>query len=394
MKTNKKNNYLWILLIFALCFNTLYAQNEKQTVNQYALNAIEQAVVKYRQQKSAKYGEYMVVTLKLINISPTSGEFIVSYIVSGNLASKDFQPTHYIRTNNELILVKADSSCNCDPGLYGFSRMTEDIKEEVSRHVTGKITIVYDSIKNRTDTLIRRVSLTGPLPEMILFYEKLKIDSRFCTGGDARPLLGREYLSDWKLSLSVAEKSAKPYWVKKINSAYDLKKIEEETKNSLQKILKENTDLPIEIRNQDLNKLIFKPIFMYGLDFGSNVFSDTSSIYPYIKPDMDYKQPYRVLIFKENHFWGQLYFGENGMRFNTTAGIDSRTIDLYENVMRQKPNTLFHIRGYFFGYGDIWYTKSDKIFLFFNSSESHEEADEFIHRYKTPEFMMKRYGRE
>jgi len=181
MKTNKKNNYLWILLIFALCFNTLHAQNEKQTVNRYALNAIEQAVVKYHQREHV-YRKYMVVTLKLINIDQKSGKFLLQDIHS-DWEYEYFQPTHYIRTNNGLILVKADSSCNCDPGLYGFSRMTEDIKEEALMNLAGRIegiTIVYDSIKNRTDTLIRKVAITGQdPPKMVFSYKKLKIDSRF-----------------------------------------------------------------------------------------------------------------------------------------------------------------------------------------------------------------------
>jgi len=387
MKMNKKNNYLWILLIFALCLNMLHAQNEKQTVNRYALNAIEQAVVKYHQREHV-YRKYMVVTLKLINIDQKSGKFLLQDIHS-DWEYEYFQPTHYVRTNNGLILVKADSSCNCDPGLYGFSRMTEDIKEEALMHLAGRIEgimIVYDSIKNRTDTLMRKVALTGqPSPKKVFLYKKHK----FYETGDAHPLSGREYWSDWKLSLSATQKSAKPYWVKKINSAYDLKKIEEEMKDSLQKILKENIHLPLEVRNQDLNKLIFKPVFMYRLDFGSNVFSDTSSIYPYIKPDMKYKQPYQVLIFKENHFWGLLSLYEDDMKFEmATEFRHPKTIALYEKVMRQKPGILFYMR-----YGDIWYTKSGKISLFFNGSEYHEEADEYIHRYKTPEIIMK-WGKE
>ena len=377
--------------IFALNLDTLHAQNEKQTVNRYALNAIEQAVVKYLQQERVGYGKYTMVTLTLISIDQKSGEFLLSKIDSHG-EYKRFDPTHYMRVDNKTILVKADSSCRCLPEQYGIRKMTEDVRMEVIMRLPGKRFATYYNPKtNKTETTFRVTDITGQCPpKMAFLYKKHKIKSRLYKFNDARPLLGREYWGNWKLSLSAAQKSAKPYYVKKINSTYDLKKIEAEMKDSLQKLLRENTELPIEVRNQDLNKLIFKPVFVYRLDFGSEVFGDTSSIYPYIKPDMEHQQPYEVLIFKKNRFWGLLFLDGDNMKFKTAAEINDYDIGLYENLLRQKPNTLFYIST--FGYGRLWYTKSGKIFFLFNGSKYHEEADEYIHRHNTPEWIMEWYG--
>jgi len=379
--------------IFALSLDTLHAENEKQTVNQYALNAIEQAVVKYLQHEFVGYGEYRMVTLTLIRIDQESGEFFLKAI-DNHWEYKHFDPTHYIRVDNKTILVKADSSCNCRPEQYGIRRMTENVRMEVAMRLSGKRFATYYNPKtNKTDTVFAMNFVNNEFTSSMIFsYKKHKINSRLYRHNEPRPLFGREYWSDWKLSLSVAQKSAKPYYVKNNNNAYDLKKIEEKMRDSLQKRLRENTELPIEVRNQDLNKLIFKPVFMHRLDFGSEVFCDTSSIYPYIKPDMEHQQPYEVLIFKKNRFWGLLFLDGDNMKFKTAAEINDYDIGLYENLLRQKPNTLFYIST--FGYGRLWYTKSDKIFLLFNGRKYHEEADEYIHRYKTPETIMKWYGRE
>ena len=395
MKTNQRIYFLLTLLFFSLFQNHSFAQEEKQVVEPFAINAIERAVQNYYQYQQRS--KYMITTMKMIKISRTSGEFILSDIKNG-FSYQDLQPTHYIRVNNELVLVKTDKDCNCNLEEFGFNKTSDKIKEEALGVLAGHaeaVEIVYNPLTNKTDTLLRKTAITGqPAPQMIFYYKKNKMNSLLYNYGFT-PIQGKEYWRDWKLSLSQAQKSTRRVCVNKLSRNIDLKKTEKMMKDSLEKLLKIKTDLHMEIKNQDLSKLTFKCVFANTLQERAVVFSDTTSIYPYIEQDTTLHQPYQVLIFKKKKFWGQLSFEENNtLNFKPAIEFendrfDKKSVGLYERILDEKPELIFYVD--YFGTNPIWYTKSNKIFVLFDYHNYHIiEADEYIHRYHTNENIIRK----
>jgi len=158
MKKSKIVICLLIVLSFAQI--NMLAQNEKKNTNQYAMNAISQAVSQYHQQKNIGYKEYRIITMKIMRINKTSGEFVLSYIFYD---FKFLNPTHFIHVNNELILVKSDSTCKADLSKYGINKITEKIRKEAIEILPGP-----------------NLSITGrDAPLMIFKYDKNELKSKF-----------------------------------------------------------------------------------------------------------------------------------------------------------------------------------------------------------------------
>lgn len=128
----KKNLMLIFLILFQI---NLFAQ--KYSVNFYTMNAIEQALTEYHQQKYVGYQKHMVVTMKIMKINETSGKFVFSYILTGYIYD-DLQPTHYVYANNELVLIIVDNKCKTDPEMYGINKITKEIKKDALNILAGK----------------------------------------------------------------------------------------------------------------------------------------------------------------------------------------------------------------------------------------------------------------
>lgn len=120
---------MYLLVIAVLLHLNLYAQNEVRSMNHFATVAITKAVNQYHQQKHVGFHKYMIVTMKLMKINDTSGEFALSSIYNDD-EYDDKRPTHYIRVNNELVLVKLDRCCKNDLEEYGIYKISEEIKTE------------------------------------------------------------------------------------------------------------------------------------------------------------------------------------------------------------------------------------------------------------------------
>ena len=127
---------IMILVVFLLSQINLFAQNEVQDTNQFAIKAIRQAVIQYHQQKNVGYDKYMVIRMKIMRINKTSGEFVLNYICNDN-DYDNLHPTYYVYVNNELVLIIVDSKCRTEPAKFGISKTTEEIKDEALRILAG-----------------------------------------------------------------------------------------------------------------------------------------------------------------------------------------------------------------------------------------------------------------
>ncbi|HEY6915560.1 MAG TPA: hypothetical protein VI413_12865 [Paludibacter sp.] len=162
MKIVKLFSLLIVLFLFQI---NLFGQNEIQDTNQFAIKAIRQAVIQYHQQKYVGYKKYMVISMKIMSINITSGEFVLSYFFNDS-EYKYLNPTHYVHVNNELILIKVDSLCQADPRRYGITKITEEIKKEALNKSAGS-----------------GVAITGrDAPLMIFNYNKNCIKGEFFEG--------------------------------------------------------------------------------------------------------------------------------------------------------------------------------------------------------------------
>ena len=151
-----------ILIVLLLLHFNLLAQNEVQDTNQFAIKAIRQAVIQYHQQKHVGYYKYMVIRMKIMKINKTSGEFVLNYICNDD-EYDNLHPTHYVRVNNELVLIIADSLCKSDLVKFGISKTTEAIKAEALKILAGPNLVIGGQ---------------GP-PDMIFNYKKDRLKGKF-----------------------------------------------------------------------------------------------------------------------------------------------------------------------------------------------------------------------
>ncbi len=151
-----------VLIVIMLSQINLFAQAEVKDTSQYSINAIRQAVIQYHQQKRIGYREHMVIQMKLMRINKTSGEFALSYMYTYS-DYKYLNPTHYVRVNNELVLIIVDSSCKSDPEKFGIEKTTEEIKKEALDILPSPLIII---------------SGQEP-PEMVFKYKKNKLKGKF-----------------------------------------------------------------------------------------------------------------------------------------------------------------------------------------------------------------------
>jgi len=379
MKTIIKLNYL-LIIIFLLLHINVCAQKEKKEMNYFARNSITKAVKTFHSQKTVGYKKYMVLRMKLIEINQESGEFVLSYSWMTSVDSyKYINPTHYVRVNNEIVLITVDNSCNCNPEKYGINQISNEIKDEV---------LDLDIIKGP-----KHLAITGqPSLEMTFSYKRNKMNSE-CIIWGLTPIPGREYWRNWTFSLSPTQKTFKSGIVNRLNKNSNLKSIEKGVKDSLLIHLKKENNLSSEIRNQDLDKLNFKYVFYAKLQSRTKVFNDTCSIYPYIVMRDDIRLPYHVLIYKNNHFWGRLQLGRGISKLELVSDIDvsykKKLIDTYERVLHKKSNLLFYIESW--GTSRIWYTKSDKIMVLQPYGNYNLiEADDYVHRFYTKEDIIRK----
>ena len=102
-----------------------------------------------------------------MKINETSGEFVLRNIWMTSISIyEDFQPTHYVMVNNEILLIKIDNYCNCNPKKYGINIITKDIKDRV---------LDLDVIKGP-----KRLAITGqPAPYLVVKYKRDKLNSHY-----------------------------------------------------------------------------------------------------------------------------------------------------------------------------------------------------------------------
>ena len=152
------NTFAFTLIVSLMVQMNLLAQDEVPEYNQFAINAISQAVTQYHQHEFVGYKKCMIITMKIMSINDTSGEFVLLYILTDR-NYKDLNPTHYVHVNKELILIKVDSQCKVDPAKYGIIKITEEIKKEALHLLLGP-----------------DVAVTGKdAPIMIFNYKKLAL---------------------------------------------------------------------------------------------------------------------------------------------------------------------------------------------------------------------------
>lgn len=151
-----------LLIVFMLSQINLFAQTEVQDTNQYAINAVRQAVIQYHQQKHVGYYKYMVIKMKIMRINKTSGEFVLNYIVNDD-DYDNLHPTHYVYVSNELVLIIVDSKCKADPAKFGISKATEVLKTEALKILAGPNLIIGGQ---------------DP-PDMIFKYKQNKLEGKF-----------------------------------------------------------------------------------------------------------------------------------------------------------------------------------------------------------------------
>ena len=166
-----------LIILLVVSFSSqinLFAQNEVKDTNQFALNAISKAVIQFHQQKYVGYKQYRVITMKIMEINNTSGEFVLSFIFWD---LKDLNPTHYVHVNNELVLIIIDSLCNSDDlEMYGICKITEVIKKEALGILPGP-----------------GISITGSDPSKMVFkYDRNKLEGKFYDGYNP-PALDKKY---------------------------------------------------------------------------------------------------------------------------------------------------------------------------------------------------------
>jgi hypothetical protein len=143
----------------------MFAQKEVQDTNKYAVNAISKAVIQFHKQKIVGYNKHMVISLKIMNISQTIGEFVLCYIIT-DYNYKDLNPTHYLCVNNELVLIIEDSTCNEDLEKYGMNKIKAEIKKEALKILIGP-----------------GMAITGDDPPLMVFkYDKNNIVWKFYDG--------------------------------------------------------------------------------------------------------------------------------------------------------------------------------------------------------------------
>ncbi len=151
-----------LLIVFFLSSNISFSQNEVQDTNQYAVKAITQAVWQYHQQIHVGYYKYMVITMKIMRINKTSGEFVLNYIVN-DYEYDNLHPTYYARVDNELVLIITDTICKTEPENFGLRKTTEKVKNEALNILAGHNLVIGGQ---------------GP-PYMIFKYKKNKLTGKF-----------------------------------------------------------------------------------------------------------------------------------------------------------------------------------------------------------------------
>ena len=156
MKIIKTFAFIFIVLLMGQM--NLLAQNKEPEQNQFVINALSQAVTQYHQHEFVGSKKCMIITMKIMSINDTSGEFVLRYILT-DYNYKGLSPTHYVYVNKELILIKVDSQCKEDPAKYGIVKITEEIKKEALHLLLGP-----------------DVAVTGKdAPIMIFNYKKLAL---------------------------------------------------------------------------------------------------------------------------------------------------------------------------------------------------------------------------
>lgn len=151
-----------VLIAFFISYFNLFAQDEVQDTNHYAVKAIRQAVWQYHQQKRVGYKKHMVIRMKVMRINKTSGEFVLNYI-NNDSEYDDLQPTHFVHFNNEFVLIITDSKCKADLKKFGLSKITGKVRSEALNILAGPNLVIGGQ---------------DP-PYMIFKYKRDKIESKF-----------------------------------------------------------------------------------------------------------------------------------------------------------------------------------------------------------------------
>lgn len=162
--------HIVLLIVLFLIHINLSAQTEPENSNRFAISAMSQAVSQYHQSQFVGYKKYMVVCMKIMTINEMSGEFVLNYILN-DYDYDDIFPGHYMRVNNELVLIKSDSLCKSgDFEKYGIHKITKEIKNEALA------------------ILAHNLAISGPSDLMVFRYDKNKLEGQFYDSNTPIPL--------------------------------------------------------------------------------------------------------------------------------------------------------------------------------------------------------------
>lgn len=167
MNTLKKLQCKFIIVCIFFTNGILFAQKGNQNTTIYTINALSEAVKIYHNQDRIGYPKYMVIVVKIMKINEVKGEFVLSNIwITSNFDYDNFQPTHYIKINNEILLVKIDKHCNCNPEKYGINIINKEIKD---------LMLDLDIIKGPT-----RLTITAQeSPFLVVKYKRDKVSYKY-----------------------------------------------------------------------------------------------------------------------------------------------------------------------------------------------------------------------
>ncbi|MPM86151.1 hypothetical protein SDC9_133234 [bioreactor metagenome] len=267
-----------------------------------------------------------------------------------------------------IVFVKSANLNNISFEKYGINRVTQEALDEIVKCYRSKGWNSAFDISNAV--------------KMRYIYNGYKIQhDPFIEGWT--PYIGREYWTDWKLKLGNNQEKLKQDKIKSLNSCFFEKKdLEIIVRDSLLKKINSNNDLPLSIKSQNLKELKF--IFLYKgyLKLGNKSYNDTTSIYPFIILPED-SFPYKVIIYKNNSFWGEMIFKDGLINFKHVSNLKQNekkiALNAFNYIKDKKQELFFYIDGFD---NRIWHINKNKIIVCqINQKLSIIEADEFVHRF-------------
>jgi hypothetical protein len=277
-----------------------------------------------------------------------------------------YYPIYYIKVSERIVLVKMESLLNTNYDKYGLKKVTPQVLNELMAYYKHK---GWKSAFCNIHFPQMRVSFKGNNNEYEMYI------------AGWTPLLGREYWSGWKLKLGKNQNELKQEKIKSLKCFNEKRSFEINIRDSLSKILN-NSNLSLTIKSQNLDVLKFIYLYKGNLKRDGRSYNDTISIYPFIYLPVN-SIPYKVVIKKNNDFWGEIIFKDGLISFKhvTNLKLDEmeNALNTFNYIKDKNQDLLFLVDG--FG-NRIWHVYENIITICqFDQKYKVIEADEFIHRF-------------